>query len=143
MRRRTAALGRAVLLLAAACTTTSSGAPDAGPGGGPVEVRPSAEPAPGETIVLSLSADDADRGSACATLDEWVDGGWRSRWYWERSSPAAQPIPPDEERTCPAPGLPLPAEQTVALPSDLDEGTWRLAYLAGEDDVGAYVFEVG
>ena len=143
MRRGTAALGRAVLVLAAACTTTSSGSPSPGPGGGSVEVRPSVEPAPGATIVLSLSADDAQHGSACATLDEWVDGGWRSRWWWVRSSPAAQAIPESEEQTCPAIGVPLPTEQTVALPSDIGEGTWRLAYVAGPDDVGAYIFEVG
>jgi hypothetical protein len=38
--------------------------------------------------------------------------------------------------------VPLPGEQTVALPADLPTGTWRLAYDA-EGDLGAYVFEVG
>jgi hypothetical protein len=93
--------------------------------------------------VLSLSSDDARQGSACVTLDEWRDGGWRSRWWWERPSPDAHEIPHDEERTCPAIALPLPADQTVTLPSQLEHGTWRLAYVAGEDDLGAYVFEVG
>jgi len=141
--RRWAAAGGAVLLLASACATSGGGAPSTGPGGGPVDVRPSTEPEPGATLTLSLSAEGSDVGSACATLDEWVDDGWRARWYWERSSPAANPIPDGEERTCPAIGLPLPAEQTVSLPDDIADGTWRLAYLAGEDDLGTYVFEVG
>ena len=143
MRRWAAAFGCSALLLAGSCTTSSTSKPSTGPGGGPVEVRPSAEPTPGGTIVLSLSADDAAQGSACTTLDEWVDGRWRSRWYWVRSSSAAREIPDSEERTCPAIGLPLPAEQTVTLPPRIQTGTWRLAYMAGEDDVGAYVFDVG
>jgi hypothetical protein len=143
VRRWAAATTGAALLLAGSCTTSSSSAPSPGPGGGPIEVRTSATPAPGDTLVLSLSADDADQGSACAALDEWVDGGWRSRWFWERSSPAASAIPDGEERTCPSPAVALPTEQTVTLPSDLRTGTWRLAYVAGEDDIGSYVFEVG
>ena len=142
MTRRTAGVV-CVVLLAAGCTMGSSDTPATGPGGGSVEVRPSVEPTPGATITLSLSADDADTGSACTTLDEWVDDTWQARWYWERSSPAPVAIPDGEVRTCPAIGISLPAEQTVALPDDLPAGTWRLAYVAGEDDVGAYVFEVG
>ncbi|MFL6204718.1 MAG: hypothetical protein ACJ739_05155, partial [Acidimicrobiales bacterium] len=142
MTRWAAALGGAALLVAA-CTTTSSGPPAPGPGGGPVGVRPNVSPRPGATIVLSLTADDAYRGSACTTLDEWVQGGWRSRWYWERSSPEARPIPDGEERTCPAAGVPLPAQQTISVPADLGEGTWRLGDLAGDDVLGAPVVEVG
>jgi len=108
-----------------------------------VDVRPSVEPDPGATVVLALSSDDAERGSACVSLDQWIHDGWRSRWWWERSSPEAHEIPDGEERACPAAGLPLPADQTVTLPSDLADGTWRFAYVAGEDDLGAYVFEVG
>jgi hypothetical protein len=141
--RRTAAAGCAVLLLAASCTTSSGTTPSTGPGGGSVEVRPSAEPSEGATVVLSLSADDADHGSACVTLDEWMDAGWRSRWYWVRSSPRAEPIPDGSERTCPAPEVPLPTEQTLDVPAELGAGTWRLAYLAGEHDIGSYVFDVG
>jgi len=143
MRRWAVTVGCAVLLLAGSCATSSRGAPEPGPGGGSVVVRPSVEPEPGATIVLFLSAEDADVGSACTTLDEWVDGGWRSRWYWERSSPEPGAIPEGGEQTCPAFGVPLPTEQTVALPADIGTGTWRLAYLAGEDAIGAYVFEVG
>jgi len=141
--RRAAVAACPFLLLAAACATGGDGTPATGPGGGSVEVRPSVEPTPGSTITLSLSADDADTGSACTTLDEWVDDTWKARWFWAGSSPSPVPIPDGEERTCPAPPIPLPAEQTVALPDDLPAGTWRLAYLAGEDDLGAYVFEVG
>ena len=143
MTRRTVALAGTVLVLASACATTQDGSPSPGPGGGPVQVQPNVKPGPGATVVLSLSADEADHGSACTTADEWVDGEWRSRWYWERSSPVAESIPEGGERTCPAIGVPLPTEQTIALPSDLADGTWRLAYLAGEDDLGAYIFEVG
>ena len=107
-----------------------------------MDVRPNVKPVPGSTVVLSLSSDEADVGSACTTLDEWVEGGWRSRWYWERSSPTAGAIPETGELACPAFGVRLPAEQTVALPADVPDGTWRIAYLAGEDDIGAYVFEV-
>jgi hypothetical protein len=38
-------------------------------------------------------------------------------------------------------GVPLPTRMTLEIPDDLDAGTWRVAYAAG-DDVGAYVFEV-
>ena len=141
MTRRAAVVVCAALLVAA-CATNGSGTPATGPGGGPVEVRPSVEPAPGATLTLSLSDDDAEVGSACTTLDEWVDGTWRARWFWVQPSPSPVAIPDGDERTCPAIGIPLPAEQTVALPDDLLSGTWRLAYVAGEDDIGAYVFEV-
>jgi hypothetical protein len=97
---------------------------------------------PGATLTLSLSAEDADSGSACTTLDEWVDGGWHARWYWVRTSPTPVAIPEAEERTCPAIAVPLPGDQPVAVPDDLSRGTWRFAYLAGEDDLGAYVFAV-
>ena len=37
--------------------------------------------------------------------------------------------------------MPLPTTMTIELPVDLEVGTWRIAYAAG-DDLGAYVFEV-
>ena len=140
---RRAALAVCLVLLAVGCATDSSDTPATGPGGGSVEVRPSAAPTPGATITLSLSAEDADTGSACTTLDEWVDDGWQARWYWVQPTPTPVAIPEGEERTCPAIGMPLPGEQPVILPDDLPAGTWRFAYVAGEDDLGAYVFEVG
>ena len=140
---RRAALAVCLVLLAVGCATDSSDTPATGPGGGSVEVRPSAAPTPGATITLSLSAEDADTGSACTTLDEWVDDTWRARWYWVQPTPTPVAIPEGEERTCPAIGMPLPEEQPVILPDDLSAGTWRFAYVAGEDDLGAYVFEVG
>ena len=72
-----------------------------------------------------------------------IDGTWHSRWYWVQPSPTPVAIPDGEERTCPDVGIPLPAEQTVAVPDDLSAGTWRFAYLAGKDEIGSYVFEVG
>jgi hypothetical protein len=130
-----------VLVGSSACNAQAGDAPSPGPGGGPVDVRPSHAPEPGATLTLHLAADGSDTGSACTTLDEWVDGGWRARWYWRRSSSRPVAIPPGEERTCPAIALPLPAEQTVVVPADLSDGTWRFAYDA-DGDLGAYVFEV-
>ena len=75
------------------------------------------------------------------TVDRWESGGWRSAWWWERSSSEAQPIARGDEVTCPAIGVPLPTRMTVVLPDDLPPGTWRVAYAAA-DDLGAYVFEV-
>jgi hypothetical protein len=138
-----AAVAVCSIVFAAGCATDSSDTPSTGPGGGSVEVRPSVEPMPGATVTLSLSAEEANTGSACTTLDEWVDDTWQARWYWERPSPTPVPIPAGEERTCPAIGIPLPAEQTVVVPDELPVGTWRFGYVAGDDDLGAYVFEVG
>jgi hypothetical protein len=134
----------ALAALAGACVTTRvDRTPDPGPGGGSVEVRPDVEPEPGATVVVALSADDVHRGSACVALDEWVDDGWRSRWFWVRTSSDPEPIPEGGSRTCPAVGTSLPTEQTLAIPADLGDGIWRLAYVAGANEVGSYVFEVG
>ncbi len=139
MSARAVALAAAVL--GAACSFGGDPRPEPGPAAGPVSVEVSAEPIPGATVVLDLAADERAFGSACATIDRWERGGWRSAWWWERSSSEAQPIARDDEVTCPAIGVPLPTSMTVTLPDDLPLGTWRVAY-AAEDDLGAYVFEV-
>ena len=137
-----AALGGLALLLVGACSFDTRDTPSTGPGPGPVEVRPSVTPTPGATLAVVLDSDDDDRGSACLTLDEWTDDGWRARWYWVRPEAPPVAIPDDGQATCPLGPAPLPDERTVLVPEPLAEGTWRLAYVAGEDDVGAYVFDV-
>ena len=132
----------ATFLLATACTLGGPATPEPGPGGGPVEVQVSEEPAAGATLVLDLSAEDVDIGSACATIDRWDDGDWTATWWWNRSSPLAERIPDGEEVTCPAAGVAIPTRMTIELPLSLSPGTWRIAWMAGED-LGAYVFEVG
>jgi hypothetical protein len=140
---RRAVAAMALLTAVAGCTVAGDDArPDPGPGGGPVDVRPTPEPAPGASLTLHLSAGDGDFGSACATLDEWTDEGWRARWYWIRSFPAPVPISDEGEVACPATAIRLPASQAIVLPEEIGRGTWRLAYDA-EGDLGAYVFEVG
>jgi len=131
----------AAVALASSCTFGGSSQPELGPAGGPVTIGVSAEPAPGATVVLDLSADAAAVGSACVTVDRWESGDWRNAWWWERSSPEPEPIARGENVTCPAIGVPLPTSMTIALPDDLEAGTWRVAYAAAED-LGAYVFEV-
>ena len=129
----TAALGMA-------CSSDGATRPEPGPGTGPVSVDVSVEPAAGATVLLGLSADEAAIGSACVTVDRWESGGWRSAWWWERSSSEAQPIPRGSDVTCPAIGVPLPTSMTIVLPDELEPGTWRVAYAAA-DDLGAYVFD--
>lgn len=102
----------------------------------------SAEPALGASLVLDLDAEGETLGSACATIDRWVDGGWRATWWYERSSSVPQRIPEGEEVTCPDPGVRLPTRMVVDVPAGLGSGTWRIAWAAGEDGLGAYVFEV-
>jgi hypothetical protein len=135
------AVAVAAVALAAGCASERASRPDLGPGGGPVSVDVSAEPAPGTSVRLDLAADARVVGSACATVDRWDGDGWRSAWWWERSSPSPQPIAGGDEVTCPALGVPLPTTMTLALPADLPAGRWRIAYAAGED-LGAYVFDV-
>jgi hypothetical protein len=132
----------ATVALVVGCASGGPVRPETGPAAGPVTVEVSAEPSPGATIVLDLSAaDDRAVGSACATIDRWDSGGWRSTWWWERRSSSAQAIARGDEVSCPAIGVPLPTRMTLQLPDDLDAGTWRVAYAAG-DDLGAYIFEV-
>jgi hypothetical protein len=132
----------AAVALVGACASGEAARPEPGPGGGPVTVEVSNEPAPGATVVLELSSTgERGVGSACATIDRWESGGWRSTWWWERSSSTPQPITRGDAVTCPAIGVPLPTRMTLVLPDDLAAGTWRVAYAGGED-LGAYVFEV-
>ena len=131
----------AAAALASACSFGGSSQPELGPAGGPVTIGVSAEPAPGVTVVLDLSAKGAAVGSACVTVDRWESSEWRNAWWWERPSRQPQPIARGENVTCPAAGVPLPTTMTIELPVDLEVGTWRVAYAAG-DDLGAYVFEV-
>jgi hypothetical protein len=135
------AVALAAAALATACSFGEASRPEPGPAAGPVSVDVSAALLPGATVVLDLSAEGRTVGSACVTIDHWENGGWRSAWWWERSSSQAQPIPRDDEVTCPAIGVALPTTMTVTLPPDLPPGTWRVAY-AAEDDLGAYLFEV-
>ena len=129
-------------MLAAACSTGGAARPNPGPAAGPVSIHVSTQPAPGVTVVVTLDDRQQPVGSACATIDRWEGGTWRSLWWWLRTSPVAEPIARGQEVTCPAIGVLLPATMTLALPDDLAAGTWRVAY-AGGDDLGAYVFEVG
>jgi hypothetical protein len=132
----------AAVALLAGCSSADAARPEPGPGGGPVSVEVNVAPAPGATVALELSSTgERDVGSACATVDRWERGGWRSTWWWARTSTTAQAIPRGGEVTCPAIGLPLPTRMTLTLPDDLAPGTWRIAYAAA-DDLGAYVFEV-
>lgn len=136
-----AAIALGSVVFGAACSSAGSGRPEPGPAAGPVSIEVSAALAPGATVVLELAADGTAPGSACATIDRLEDGGWRSTWWWVRSSPVAEPIASGDEVTCPAVGVALPARMTIAIPDGLAAGTWRLAYAAGED-LGAYIFEV-
>ena len=129
--------------LVGCATDSSDGTPATGPGGGPVEVRPSAAPDARRDDHAVAVRRGCRPGSACTTLDEWVDGTGAPagtgcdrlprRWPSRRARSA-----PARPSACRCPG-----EQTVILPDDLAAGTWRFAYVAGEDDLGAYVFEVG
>jgi hypothetical protein len=128
--------------LVAGCTLGGPSRPEAGPGGGPVTVAVSDEPEPGANLLLDLSADDAEVGSACVTADEWDDGAWVARWWWSRTSATPEPIRAGDQATCPAIGVPLPTRMAIDLPPTLPAGSWRIAWMAG-DDLGAYLFDVG
>ena len=137
-----AAVAAGLVAVITSCAPGGRSAPSPGPGGGPVDVRVDEEPAPGARVVLDLDADGEGIGSACATVDRWVDGGWRATWWYVRSSPAANRVPETEEVACPAMGIALPTRMEIEVPAEIGSGTWRIAWVAGEDAVGAYVFEV-
>ena len=133
----------ALVAAQAACAPSTTSTPSPGPGGGSVSVEVSGKPSPGTQVLLDLDAKGEDVGSAFVTLDRWDDGVWRASWWYVRSSDVAHRIPDDEEASCPEAGIALPARMVIDVPVDLGSGTWRVAWVAGEDEVGGYVFEVG
>ena len=137
-----AAATAVLVAVVTSCAPGGPSTPSPGPGGGTVDVDVDEEPAPGARVVLDLDADDERIGSACATIDRWVDGGWRATWWYVRSSPAPNRVPDTQEVACPAMGIALPTRMEIEVPGEIDAGTWRIAWVAGEDAVGAYVFEV-
>ena len=55
-----------------------------------------------------------------------------------RSQEEAERQARGENVTCPAVGVPLPTTMTIELPIDLEVGTWRVAYAAGDDLGGVW-----
>lgn len=130
-----------LLLVATGCSGddgNQTGRPAVGPAPGPVQLHPSGDVVPGAALIVDVRSTRGGHGGACVTLDEW-DDGWTTRWVWGHGDATARPVEGDEV-TCDAIGLPFPIAFPMAVPVDLDAGTWRLSHLGSVGS--ALVFEV-
>lgn len=153
-RRRAIAFAAAALGGLASCSSSEPDAPALGTGDGPVVIAPLASLEPGTVVPVRITSSlgDGSIGGTCTLLERWDDGDWEV--LWNLGDAPKEPAPVEDDLvTCNALGVTFPYEVDLALPPDLDAGTWRLAYgwvvpgdeasgTSADRNLATYVFEV-